>query len=111
MSEATSLPLVRDYDAHTFVVSRGGRFIIGGFEPHAKPAFGRGIPPDWQQLLLADQEHFSEFSGLNGVQQDPVVPLPDSGTQICDRVENSGVGLQVVGSAELEWFEFFSSDI
>ncbi|XP_047741158.1 pyruvate dehydrogenase phosphatase regulatory subunit, mitochondrial [Hyalella azteca] len=88
MSEATSLPLVRDYDAHTFVVSRGGRFIIGGFEPHAKPAFGRGIPPDWQQLLLADQEHFKPIREaaehrlplLQGTEYEKLINAPDTFT-------------------------------
>lgn len=61
MSAATKLPIVRDYDAHTFLLSRGGRFIIGGFEPQAKPAFGKGIPPDWKRQLLPDEEHFSKF--------------------------------------------------
>ena len=62
MGEATDIPIVRDYDAHAFVLARNGSFIIGGFEPNAKPAFGRGIPQNWKQNLQGDDEHFSEFN-------------------------------------------------
>lgn len=61
MAEAVGLPIVRDYDAHTFIVARGGRFVVGGFEQYAKPAFGKSIPDDWQQHLAPDEKHFSGF--------------------------------------------------
>ncbi|KAF2356784.1 FAD dependent oxidoreductase [Trinorchestia longiramus] len=88
MAEATDLPIIRDYDAHTFLLARGGRFIIGGFEPRAKPAFGRGIPWDWKQQLVGDDEHFRPIREaaehrlplLRGVQYESLINAPDTFT-------------------------------
>lgn len=89
MPEAsTDLPVVRDYDAHAFILARGGRFIIGGFEPSAKPAFGRGIPTDWQQQLYPDTDHFRPLKEaaqhrlplLRNAEFRPLINAPDTFT-------------------------------
>ncbi|CAL4112981.1 unnamed protein product, partial [Meganyctiphanes norvegica] len=55
---AVNLPLIRDYDSHMFCVTRDSKFIIGGFERKAKPAFDNGIPENWKSLLVGDEAHF-----------------------------------------------------
>lgn len=52
------LPVVRDYDSHTFCLARNQQFVVGGFERHAKPAFENGIPQKWREALKGDDEHF-----------------------------------------------------
>lgn len=54
-------PVVRDYDSHMFCVTRNKQFMVGGFEPHAKPAFGDGIPQEWKNTLRGDEEQFSKL--------------------------------------------------
>ena len=62
MKEASAdHPVVRDYDAHMFCVTRNNRFMVGGFEPQAKPAFSDGIPQDWKNTLTGDEKHFSKL--------------------------------------------------
>lgn len=55
------LPVIRDYDAHTFILTRNHQFIVGGFERNAKPAFPNGIPPNWRQSLVGDDGQFRKF--------------------------------------------------
>lgn len=69
-------PCVHDYDASTYARewstndSEGGGFMVGAFEPHAKPAFpiladapndANIIPEDWRQHLPLDWTHFRMF--------------------------------------------------
>ena len=61
MAEAVpSVPIVRDYDAYTFCLVQDRKFIVGGFEPNAKPAFDKGIPENWRNTLEADYEQFGK---------------------------------------------------
>lgn len=55
------LPVIRDYDAHTFILTRNHQFVVGGFERDAKPAFPNGIPPNWRQSLVGDDDHFRKY--------------------------------------------------
>lgn len=57
-------PVVRDYDSHMFCVTRNKQFMVGGFEPRAKPAFSDGIPRHWRNSLTGDEEHFSKLKCL-----------------------------------------------
>ena len=69
-------PCVHDYDASTYARewstndSEGSGFMVGAFEPHAKPAFpilgdtpndSNIIPEDWRQHLPLDWTHFRMF--------------------------------------------------
>lgn len=55
------LPVVRDYDAHMFCLTRNQQFVVGGFDRQAKPAFSDGIPHNWRELLEGDNEQFSKY--------------------------------------------------
>lgn len=61
MEALDALPVVRDYDSHTFCLTRDQEFVVGGFEKDAKPAFDTGIPSNWKETLEGDDEHFSKF--------------------------------------------------
>lgn len=55
------LPYIRDFDSSIYIRQYNDGFMVGGFEPLAKPAFTsyRLIPEDWKNTLPADWEHFS----------------------------------------------------
>lgn len=57
------LPYVRDYDSSLYIRELNGGFMVGGFEPEAKPAFTnyRLIPENWKSTLPTDWDHFSEY--------------------------------------------------
>lgn len=81
-------PVVRDYDSHMFCVTRNKQFMVGGFEPRAKPAFSDGIPRHWRNSLTGDEEHFKPIRVaaehrlpiLKGTQYEPLVNSPDTFT-------------------------------
>ncbi|XP_042240778.1 pyruvate dehydrogenase phosphatase regulatory subunit, mitochondrial-like isoform X2 [Homarus americanus] len=82
------LPVVRDYDSHTFCLTRNQQYIVGGFEHEAKPAFENGIPHNWRESLKGDDEHFRpiceaaehRFPILKDFQYQPLVNAPDNFT-------------------------------
>ncbi|KAK3885748.1 hypothetical protein Pcinc_010060 [Petrolisthes cinctipes] len=82
------LPVVRDYDAHTFILTRNHQFIVGGFERSAKPAFPNGIPLNWRQFLVGDDDHFRPIREaaehrlpiLKRTNYQPLVNAPDNFT-------------------------------
>lgn len=89
MAEASDdHPVVRDYDSHMFCVTRNKQFMVGGFEPHAKPAFGDGIPQEWKNTLTGDEEQFKpiRLAGehrlpvLREAEYQPLVNSPDTFT-------------------------------
>lgn len=57
------LPYIRDFDSSIYIREFNGGFMVGGFEPNAKPAFVnyRTIPENWKSNVPADWQHFSEF--------------------------------------------------
>ncbi|KAG0724199.1 Pyruvate dehydrogenase phosphatase regulatory subunit, mitochondrial [Chionoecetes opilio] len=85
---AVDHPVVRDYDAHMFCVTRNNRFMVGGFERHAKPAFSDGIPQHWRNSLAGDEGHFKPTRAaaehrlpvMKGIQYEPLVNSPDTFT-------------------------------
>jgi len=51
-------PVVRDPDGHCYIRENEGRFLAGGFEPKAKPAFADGVLPSERRMLPEDWDHF-----------------------------------------------------
>ncbi|KAK7062511.1 hypothetical protein SK128_002111 [Halocaridina rubra] len=88
MEALDGLPVVRDYDSHTFCLTRNQEFVIGGFDRHAKPAFDYGIPSNWRDTLKGDNEQFRpirlaaehRLPLLKEVQYQPLVNAPDNFT-------------------------------
>ncbi|XP_071535979.1 pyruvate dehydrogenase phosphatase regulatory subunit, mitochondrial-like isoform X2 [Panulirus ornatus] len=82
------LPVVRDYDAHMFCLTRNQEFIVGGFEQNSKPAFSDGIPENWRNSLKGDDAHFrpireaaeNRIPLLKEAQCQPLVNAPDNFT-------------------------------
>lgn len=57
-----SLPIVRDYDAHTYARQYENGLMVGWFEKEAKPAFKEGkVPKNWQSHVEKDFKHFSKY--------------------------------------------------
>ncbi|XP_047474686.1 pyruvate dehydrogenase phosphatase regulatory subunit, mitochondrial-like isoform X1 [Penaeus chinensis] len=88
MEALDALPVVRDYDSHTFCLTRNQEFVVGGFEKDAKPAFGSGIPSNWRETLEGDDEHFRTIREaaehrlpvLKESQYKPLINAPDNFT-------------------------------
>lgn len=58
-----NLPCVRDFDSYTYAREYEKGFMIGWFEPEAKPAFLKGkIPKDWKKYLRYDWKHISKYT-------------------------------------------------
>ncbi|KAK9745982.1 Aminomethyltransferase folate-binding domain [Popillia japonica] len=56
------LPCVRDFDSYTYAREYHGGFMVGWFEPEAKPAFqGREVPQNWIDNLSIEWEYFNTF--------------------------------------------------
>lgn len=56
-------PVVRDFDSFTYAREYHGGFMVGWFEPEAKPAFqGREVPRNWFEELSVEWEHFGKLS-------------------------------------------------
>ncbi|KAI5738178.1 hypothetical protein M8J77_003944 [Diaphorina citri] len=59
----SSLPYIRDYDSYTYIreFTTRGSFMVGGFEPDAKPAFVglQKIPKNWKKHCPSDWKHFA----------------------------------------------------
>ncbi len=54
-----SLPVIRDYDAHTYYKYDAGKLLVGAFERHARPWGADGIPEDFSFDEIAGSfEHF-----------------------------------------------------
>lgn len=55
-----NIPYVRDFDSAIYIRELNGGFMVGGFEPTAKPAFTQHhfIPDDWKNTLPSDWDHF-----------------------------------------------------
>nr|XP_018910548.1 PREDICTED: pyruvate dehydrogenase phosphatase regulatory subunit, mitochondrial-like isoform X2 [Bemisia tabaci] len=75
-----NLPYIRDFDSHIYMREYNGGFLVGGFEPQAKPAFlgHKGVPGDWKKQLPADWDHFKPL-WQNAIQRLPIlkdVPEP-----------------------------------
>jgi len=51
-------PVVRDPDHHVYFRENEGRFLAGGFEPSAKPAYMSGDLPQLRAELEPDWDHF-----------------------------------------------------
>lgn len=59
------LPCVRDFDSHTYAREYQGGFMVGWFEPEAKPAFeGSQVPRDWLNHLKKDFKHFCTYINI-----------------------------------------------
>jgi len=52
-------PVVRDPDGHVYFRENEGRFLAGGFEPKAKPAYMAEDLPNQRTELDADWDHFN----------------------------------------------------
>ncbi|XP_056645731.1 pyruvate dehydrogenase phosphatase regulatory subunit, mitochondrial-like [Diorhabda sublineata] len=53
------LPIVRDYDAQTYIRSYGNGLMVGWFELEAKPAFEqKKVPKNWKDHITKDFNHF-----------------------------------------------------
>merc|ERR1719461_2027117 len=52
-------PVVRDPDGHIYFRENEGRFLAGGFEPVAKPAYLDKDLPDARGELEEDWDHFA----------------------------------------------------
>ena len=52
-------PVVRDPDGSVYFRENEGRFLAGGFEPKAKPAFMDSELPERRAELTEDWDHFS----------------------------------------------------
>ena len=52
-------PVVRDPDGHIYFRENEGRFLAGGFEPKAKPAYMEEELPDKRAELAEDWDHFN----------------------------------------------------
>lgn len=56
-----SLPCVRDFDSYSYSREYEGEFMIGFFEPEAKPAvFDSSVPKDWKKHLKQDWNHLGD---------------------------------------------------
>ncbi|XP_011865409.1 PREDICTED: pyruvate dehydrogenase phosphatase regulatory subunit, mitochondrial-like [Vollenhovia emeryi] len=57
---STTLPYIRDFDSHSYMREWKGGFLLGWFEPDAKPAFGSGRVPskDWAKHMKSDSAHW-----------------------------------------------------
>jgi len=51
-------PVVRDLDNHIYFRENEGRFLAGGFEPKAKPAYQDDVLPSDKRELEEDWDHF-----------------------------------------------------
>lgn len=57
-----NLPCVRDFDSYTYAREYNRGFMIGWFEPEAKPAFvDRKVPKDWKKYIKRDWKHIGNF--------------------------------------------------
>ena len=52
-------PVVRDPDGHIYFRENEGRFLAGGFEPKAKPAYMEEELPEKRAELVEDWDHFN----------------------------------------------------
>ncbi|CAG9855350.1 unnamed protein product [Phyllotreta striolata] len=53
------IPIIRDFDAHTYARSYENGLMVGWFELEAKPAFEQSkVPKDWTSHLTTDFNHF-----------------------------------------------------
>lgn len=84
-----TLPIVRDYDSHTYAREYNNGLMIGWFEPEAKPAFEKGkVPKDWEKHINVDLKHIeplwenavSRFPILKSCSSPKVVNSPDNFT-------------------------------
>ncbi|CAG9816816.1 unnamed protein product [Phaedon cochleariae] len=54
-----TIPIVRDYDAHTYARQYEDGFMVGWFELEAKPAYEDSkVPRDWTRHVVKDTNHF-----------------------------------------------------
>ena len=51
-------PVVRDPDGYVYFRENEGRFLAGGFEPKAKPAYMDDELPEKRAELVEDWDHF-----------------------------------------------------
>lgn len=57
-----TLPIVRDFDGHTYARQYNKGLMVGWFEKEAKPAFGKGtVPKDWELHVKQDNNHFRRY--------------------------------------------------
>ncbi|KAJ8968468.1 hypothetical protein NQ314_002286 [Rhamnusium bicolor] len=57
-----SIPVVRDFDAHTYAREYNGGLMVGWFEQEAKPAFEESkVPKDWKKHIKKDFKHFCRY--------------------------------------------------
>ncbi|TRY67857.1 hypothetical protein TCAL_10396 [Tigriopus californicus] len=75
-------PVVRDPDSHIYFRENEGRFLAGGFEPKAKPAFEDGFPLGGPRDLTVDWDHF--YVLLEGL----LKRVPSMENAILDRLTN-----------------------
>lgn len=61
-----NLPCVRDFDSATYIREYNGGFLVGAFEPEAKPAFMdyRTIPENWKYKLPDGWKHFGKLCSI-----------------------------------------------
>lgn len=53
------IPIIRDFDAHTYARSYDNGLMVGWFELEAKPAFQESkVPKNWTSHLTQDFDHF-----------------------------------------------------
>ncbi|XP_065162153.1 pyruvate dehydrogenase phosphatase regulatory subunit, mitochondrial isoform X2 [Atheta coriaria] len=77
-------PVIRDQDGHIYIRENNGRFLAGGFEPIAKPAFEDGKIPasSKERYLPEDWDHFHVlFEQL-------LHRVPSLGSAVLDRLCN-----------------------
>eukprot|EP00095_Tigriopus_kingsejongensis_P011061 maker-scaffold23_size669530-snap-gene-1.32 protein:Tk11061 transcript:maker-scaffold23_size669530-snap-gene-1.32-mRNA-1 annotation:"pyruvate dehydrogenase phosphatase regulatory mitochondrial" len=76
-------PVVRDPDGHIYFRENEGRFLAGGFEPKAKPAFEDGFKLGSPRDLAVDWDHF--FVLLDSL----LKRVPSMEEAILDRLTNA----------------------
>ena len=77
-----STPVVHDPDAHIYFRENEGRFLIGGFEPVAKPQDTEDLPKSSARDLPVDWDHFHIL--LEGL----LHRVPDMGGAILEKLTN-----------------------
>lgn len=88
-----STPVIRDQDGYIYIRENNGRFLAGGFEPVAKPAFEdgkipassreRNLPEDWDHFHILLEQLLHRVPTLGGAVLDRLCNGPEAFSPDC----------------------------